>query len=136
MSMHYSASTGGFYDTNVADYDLPADAVEITTDERAAVLAGQAAGKTIAADDAGRPVAVTPPPPIPTVADVKAEARRRLAATDWYAIRKADTGQPMPDGVATYRAAVRAASSDIEALSPLPADYAADARWPVAPTES
>lgn len=36
------------------------------------------------------------------------EARTCLAETDWYAIRQAETGQPMPPTVAARRAAARA----------------------------
>lgn len=41
---------------------IPADAVEITREEHAALLAAQAAGKTIIADENGRPAAADPPP--------------------------------------------------------------------------
>ncbi len=42
---------------------IPADAVEITEAEHAALLAAQSAGKIIQADASGHPVAVDPPPP-------------------------------------------------------------------------
>lgn len=60
MTLYYSKSTGGFYDTAIADYTLPTDAVEIAADTHASLLAAQAAGKTIAADATGAPQAVDP----------------------------------------------------------------------------
>lgn len=38
----------------------------------------------------------------------QAEARRYLAETDWYVIRAADTGRPIPETVRAGRAAARA----------------------------
>lgn len=61
--MFYSKFTGGFYDTAIHGNDIPADAVEITKEEHAALLAGQSEGKIIAADSSGRPVLQGPPPP-------------------------------------------------------------------------
>lgn len=34
MSLYYSKQTNGFYDTDFVDYDLPADAQEISEDQR------------------------------------------------------------------------------------------------------
>lgn len=61
--MLYSKSTGGFYDRAIHGDNIPADVVEIAKDEHAALLAGQAEGKIIAADANGRPVLQDPPPP-------------------------------------------------------------------------
>lgn len=54
--MHYSKSTGGFYSREMHGDNIPADAAEITNEYHAALLAGQSAGKVIAADSKGRPV--------------------------------------------------------------------------------
>jgi hypothetical protein len=62
MSFYYSAATGGFYHRAVHS-EIPSDAVEISVEDHAALLAKQAAGLTIQADEHGRPVAVPPPPP-------------------------------------------------------------------------
>ena len=61
--MFYSAEKNGFYAREIHGDDMPADVVEITAEEHAALLAGQSNGKTIAADEAGRPVLQDPPPP-------------------------------------------------------------------------
>lgn len=34
MALYYSESTKGFYDTDFADYDIPADVQEITEQQR------------------------------------------------------------------------------------------------------
>lgn len=63
--MLYAKSTGGFYDTAIHGDNIPADAVEITTEQHQALIDGQAAGKVIAADANGFPVLQDPPPPPP-----------------------------------------------------------------------
>ena len=61
--MFYSATTGGFYTAEIHGDNIPADAVEITTDEHQALLEGQSNGKVIAADKNGKPILKDPPPP-------------------------------------------------------------------------
>lgn len=53
--MFYSKSTGGFYTHDVHGTNIPHDAVEITAQEHAALLAGQAAGQRIVAGPNGHP---------------------------------------------------------------------------------
>lgn len=60
--MFYSKQTGGFYTREIHGDNIPADAVEITTEEHAALLAGQGQGKLITADGDGRPVLQDQPP--------------------------------------------------------------------------
>lgn len=71
---------------------------------------------------------VAPPPPPITAFDVKAEARRRILAfaPEWKqlnAIREGDS-----DLFAALDA-IRAASDVIEAMDPIPLDFADDAYW-------
>lgn len=61
--MYYSKSTGGFYSQEIHGDSIPADAMEITADEHAALLEGQSSGKIITADENGSPVLSDPPPP-------------------------------------------------------------------------
>lgn len=75
--MFYSKSTGGFYDRSIHGDNIPSDAVEITTEEHAALLAGQSQGKRIVADADGRPMLADPP--ALTLIEQKAAA---LAAID------------------------------------------------------
>lgn len=61
--MFYSKTTGGFYDSAIHGDNIPADAVEITEIEHAALLEGQSTGKIITADKKGKPVLSDPPAP-------------------------------------------------------------------------
>ena len=47
------------------DCKIPADAMEITVEDHAALLAAQSEGKIIQADIDGKPIAAEPPPPTP-----------------------------------------------------------------------
>ncbi len=84
--MFYSKSTSGFYLPEVHGDNIPADAVEITDAQHAALLDGQSKGQRIGADAAGNPILI--PPPVPTLADrqaaqweaIKAERDHRIQA--------------------------------------------------------
>lgn len=55
----YSASTGGFYVTDLHP-NIPADAVDITDAEHASLIKGQEQGKVIAPGQDGRPILTDP----------------------------------------------------------------------------
>jgi hypothetical protein len=77
MTMFYSKSTGGFYDTAIHGDAIPADAVEITAAAHATLLEAQSDGKRIVADASGHPVAVEPAPPtLDEARDVQSERIR------------------------------------------------------------
>lgn len=78
MSKKFSASTGGFYATEIHGNNIPADAVDITDEQHAALLAGQASGKIISADANGHPVLTDPAPP--TLAESIAALIRQIDA--------------------------------------------------------
>jgi len=90
--MFYSKTTGGFYDPAIHGTAMPIDVVEITTAEHAALMAGQAQGKSIVADGSGRPVLSNPSAAV--VKDgrwqlIKAERDRRknggvLVSGNWF----------------------------------------------------
>ena len=61
--MFASKTTRGFYDAAIHGDNMPADVVEITAEEHAALLDGQSNGKLIDFDEAGRPFLTDPPPP-------------------------------------------------------------------------
>lgn len=107
--MFYSKSTGGFYATEIHGDSAPSDAVEITSEQHAALLEGQSQGKIIAADKNGKPVLKDPPPPTAEElqAQANAEARAYLASTDWYVVRKAETGTEIPADILAKRQAAR-----------------------------
>ena len=49
------------------------------------------------------------------IREIKREARGLMAEhTDWYVIRKAETGTAIPASIQTYRAALRQATNDAE----------------------
>ena len=59
MAIYYSKTKKAFYDTAVIAVDLmPADKVEITSDEYAALMEAQASGSIIVADANGKPTAL------------------------------------------------------------------------------
>ena len=90
--MFYSKLTGGFYDREIHGDNIPADAVEITAEQHAALMAGQAEGKVIAADENGYPILQDPPPPTPgQMADAaRAERGRRIESVRWRIERHND----------------------------------------------
>lgn len=59
----YSPNTGGFYLEDVHGDAMPLDVVELSAEEHAALMAGQAAGKTIQPNEQGLPVLVDAPAP-------------------------------------------------------------------------
>ncbi|HHK5462927.1 TPA: phage tail protein, partial [Pseudomonas aeruginosa] len=62
MSHFFGTNPIAFYDTAI-NTDIPDDAVEITADEHADLLAAQARGKRIAVGKDGRPILLDPPAP-------------------------------------------------------------------------
>lgn len=55
MSIYYSGSTGGFYDSAIHGASIPADKVPVTSANHAALIAGQATGLRIVPDETGHP---------------------------------------------------------------------------------
>lgn len=92
--IYYSASTGGFYDSTV-NAALPGDAKEISAELHVALLAGQGAGKSIAAGPDGLPVLQDPPPATPQqvqaacVAAIQGEMDRQAQAHGYDSILSA-----------------------------------------------
>lgn len=126
MAFFYSAERAGFFDDTVHDV-LPSDAVPITTDRHAQLLAGQSQGLMIVGDENGAPVTIEPPGPTPEQAleAMRAERDRLLDDSD----RTQVSDRPMSDedraAWATYR----------QQLRDLPETFIDPAAvvWPVAP---
>lgn len=90
--MFYSQSASGFYDAAIHGNNIPADAVEITQEQHAALLQGQSEGKVIAADENGYPFLVDPPQPTADqLADTaRAERDRLIESFRWRIERHKD----------------------------------------------
>lgn len=93
--MFYSKSTGGFYSREIHGDTIPADAVEITEAEHAALIEGQSQGKCIVGDANGRPILQDPAPPEPPtreqlVGTVRAERDRLIESVRWRIERHND----------------------------------------------
>lgn len=106
--LFFSAETGGFY-SNAIHTEMPADAVEITKEDHQAFLEGQSKGKVIASKN-GKPVLQDHPAPTAEQLQeqTNAKARAYLAETDWYVVRKAETGVGIPADILAKRAEARA----------------------------
>lgn len=79
--MFYSAKTGGFYDAAIHGDNIPKDAVEISTEDHAALIDGQSKGKVITADKKGNPVLTDPLPPTAEELAAQVAALRQAAYT-------------------------------------------------------
>ena len=61
MTLYYSQSSGGFYDSDIHTR-LPEDAVAISPEQHTALLSGQSAGQVIMPGKDGKPVLAEQPP--------------------------------------------------------------------------
>jgi len=125
--IYFSASTCGFYDSDIHGDRIPADAVEITREEHAALLAGQSADKRIAAGADGRPKLQDAPKVTGDQLAAQARSKREamLSDSDWVTLRAVETGEPVPAEWATYRQALR----DLPKQKAFPKSIT----WPAAP---
>lgn len=125
--MFYSKSTGGFYDREIHGNNIPADAVEITAEQHAALIEGQSQGKRIVADEVGHPVLADPPPPTDDdlAAVIRAERNMKIAACDWTVLSDAPLTTTEKTNWEAYRQALR----DVTAQTTFPQSV----EWPVAP---
>lgn len=79
--MYASKTTRGFYAPAIHGENMPADAVEITTEQHAALLVGQSQGRLIDFGDDGYPfLADQPPPPPLTLEQVHGQRQAAYAA--------------------------------------------------------
>jgi hypothetical protein len=61
MTIYYSKTTKGFYDSEIHGKNIPEDKVEISKEAHAKLLEGQSFGKVIEGDKKGVPVLRDPP---------------------------------------------------------------------------
>lgn len=107
--MFYSKTTNGFYDEKIHGDAMPEDKVEITEAYHAELLQGQSEGKAIYGDEVGYPRLKEQDPLSPE--EVKSSrnrlARAYLSSTDWYVVRRSETGEEIPQEILDKRAAAR-----------------------------
>ncbi|RVT95264.1 phage tail protein [Rhodovarius crocodyli] len=103
MDVFWSATARGFFLAGTQ----PSDAVAVTPEQHRQLLAGQAAGQEIAANEDGAPVLRDPVPPAMTADEARAQRDRRLAASDWTQIADSPLAAPERAAWATYRQALR-----------------------------
>ncbi|MFC5372894.1 phage tail assembly chaperone [Brevundimonas faecalis] len=134
--IYFAPSTNAFYDLAVWSAPLPADAVQVSAEDYAAMLAAEATGLRRMADADGRPVAVAPPPP--TSAELADQARRRRDAevTAWRWMIERHRDEIELDQAATLTPAQFAALlAYVQALRDVPAQpgFPAAITWPTPP---
>lgn len=121
--IYYSKTTRGFYKPEIHGKGIPADAVEISDEQHSLLFAQQSEGKQIISDDAGYPIAITPPIIAPTWEQIKVQRDRLLQQCDWTVLY--DSPVSNPSDWLTYR----------QALRDIPQDFATPAEvvWPTIP---
>lgn len=82
MAKFYSATTGGFYSSEIHGSDMPADVVSITDDAWKRLCDGQAAGKIITSTATGKPRLSDPPALTKQELIVQAEDKKNTFRTD------------------------------------------------------
>jgi len=60
MTMFFSKTTNGFYDSDI-NFIIPEDAVEISNETYISVRDAQTSGKLVSSDDNGNPISIDPP---------------------------------------------------------------------------
>lgn len=135
-TLYWSASTGGFYDSSIHGEAIPADKVEITASEHAALLDALSMGRVLIINSQGRPDAVEPPPPSMDVLarEVRRTRDRAIQAQRWLIERHNDelaAGRPTTLTPAEYLDVL----TYVQALRDVPAQsgFAAEIAWPPLP---
>lgn len=105
----YSKSTGGFYSANVHGASIPRDAVEVSVQDYAALLAGQATGKLILSNESGAPVLIDPPAHTTGQLAIVARTKRNklIADTDYVLFSDYPVTTDRLNAVKAYRQALR-----------------------------
>lgn len=110
QKLFFSKSTGGFYDSELhAPEQIPADAVEISREAHAALMAAQYSGKAITGDEEGNPVAIDPPGPsyVELLTARRKEAQAALEKSDITVLRCYENGKKVPKEWVAYRNSLR-----------------------------
>ena len=136
MKLYFSKSTNGFYTDEIHGEAIPADAVEITEEQHAELLAGQSTGKIITSDADGNPVLQDPP--APTDDELAASAKVTISNELAYAanvmgpLLDLESLGELTDAEKTSLAAWRKYRIDVSRV-PQQAGYPKTINWPVRP---
>lgn len=108
MKMFYSGKTGGFYDPDFRG-QIPADAVEITSERHTELLAGQSSGRVISASSNGHPTLTDRLAPSIAIQSEYARKVRnsRLSSCDWTMLADAPLTVPQKEAWQSYRQSLR-----------------------------
>lgn len=115
--VYYSASTGGFYPSDIHTV-FPSDAVVVSHEAYNALMASPLSGKIIKPDANGNPVAVTfTPTADQTHKALMVQAQVALDKSDTTVIRCYSAGVAVPSAWAFYRASLRAIANGSDTSS-------------------
>jgi hypothetical protein len=134
MAILFFAATLSFDDVPDAG-DVPEGAIDITSDQRRALLAGQTDGKKIAADENGYPILVDRPVPARDfLSEAVAETARLRAFAD-YAITPLQYAVDLDEATAAELASLKAWKTYYVQLNRVPsqAGYPELINWPNLP---
>ena len=81
--IYYSKNTGGFYDTNICNINIPKDAVEISIERHQELLNAQYNGRKIISNNSGYPVDTSHEASILTWENIKYKRNSLLKDSDW-----------------------------------------------------
>lgn len=119
---YYSPTTNGFYLKEIHGDNIPTDAVEITEQEHAALMAAQGEGQAIKPSDDGNPVASVPSA---TWDQIRDRRDAELAASDWTQLPDVPLSEEQVTAWRAYRQQLREITSSAESPD--------DVVWPTAP---
>lgn len=118
--MKYSPSIGGFYTPEIHGTNIPQDAVDVLSEEHAALMQAQSEGKRIVFDSAlGKPVAADQP--LPTAAAAITRKLASINASCESEIAAISAGYPASEVLSwpKQEAEARAWTADNQAVTPL-----------------
>lgn len=108
MTILYSKTTNGFYDTSINASDIADDALEISPERHAALLVAQAEGMIIMAGNDGLPSVRTPALSRQDRSNCARTKRDALLhESDWVILRWLERGAKPPAQWLAYRQALR-----------------------------
>ncbi|HEY4546948.1 MAG TPA: phage tail assembly chaperone [Pedomonas sp.] len=130
MALFYSPTAAGFFDPAIHGSAIPADARPVSSDDYAALMAGQTEGLEIVADADGAPTLAEPRAPSleEQLARLRRQRDQRLRESDFTQIPDAPLSPAQRETWRIYRQALRD-------LPELYFNNPGEAIWPVPPAQ-